>query len=189
MEKQLENTFVVVENGKYVLKKETISATPAAGEVLVKIAYSTCDPCDGMFSRFFMVEGMRPGQEGCGQIIAVGEGIDPSLVGKKVTFHEEAWGQFRKIKTPSHYLVLDDSQDLKEAAAGYINPLTAFECLERLQSRKSKYYVANAAASALIKMLIKLARAKGGYECIAIVRKEQHARELKEDYGVQNVLI
>ena len=132
---------------------------------------------------------MRPGQEGCGQIIAVGEGIDPSLVGKKVTFHEEAWGQFRKIKTPSHYLVLDDSQDLKEAAAGYINPLTAFECLERLQSRKSKYYVANAAASALIKMLIKLARAKGGYECIAIVRKEQHARELKEDYGVQNVLI
>ena len=49
--------------------------------------------------------------------------------------------------------------------------------------------MANAAASALTKMLIKLARAKGGYECIAIVRKEEHARELKVDYGVQNVLI
>ena len=116
--------------------------------------------------------GMRPGQEGCGQIIAVGEGVDPSLVGKKVVFHEEAWGLYRTIKTPSHYIVLEDSQDLKEAAAGYINPLTALECLEVLESRKSKYYVANAAASALHKMLIKLSRAKGGYECIAIVRKE-----------------
>ncbi len=49
MESHIENTFVVAENGKYVLKKETLSTTPGAGEVLVKIAYSTCDPCDGIF--------------------------------------------------------------------------------------------------------------------------------------------
>ncbi len=70
---------------------------------------------------------------------------------------------------------MEDSQDLKEATAGYINPLTSLECLEVLNSRTSKYYVSNAAASALNKMIINLARAKGGYECIAVVRKEEQA--------------
>jgi len=46
MQKLLENTFVFVENGEYVVKKEMISSQPGPGEILVKIAYSTCDPCD-----------------------------------------------------------------------------------------------------------------------------------------------
>ena len=90
--KTLDNTFVIVEKGQYVIKTEKISSKPNPGEILIKIAYSTCDPCDGIFARFMMVEGFKPGQEGCGTIIAIGEGINPNLIGMKVSFHEEAWG-------------------------------------------------------------------------------------------------
>jgi hypothetical protein len=42
----LNNTYVAVEGGKYVTKTETISSQAAPGHLLIKIAYSTCNPYD-----------------------------------------------------------------------------------------------------------------------------------------------
>jgi|LauGreDrversion4_2_1035121.scaffolds.fasta_scaffold510555_1 hypothetical protein len=53
----VENIYVAVENGEYVTKKESISLKPEAGKVMVKIAYSTCDPYDGICSQVFKSEG------------------------------------------------------------------------------------------------------------------------------------
>jgi hypothetical protein len=46
----VESIYVAVENGEYVTKKETLSLKPEAGQVLVKIGFSTCDPYDGICS-------------------------------------------------------------------------------------------------------------------------------------------
>jgi NADPH:quinone reductase-like Zn-dependent oxidoreductase len=88
----LQNFFVGVKNGEYVGSVETIPAQAAAGHVLVKVGYSTCDPYDGICSELFKEkENFRLGGEGSGVIISVGEGADRSLLNKKVSFHAGAW--------------------------------------------------------------------------------------------------
>ena len=58
-------------------------------------------------------------------IISVGEGVDKALLNKKIAFHAGAWAHYISLNVAtSHFLVLDDSQDLSKAAAAYINPLT-----------------------------------------------------------------
>ena len=124
---------------------------------------------------------MRLGGEASGVIISVGEVVSQNLLNKKISFHKQGcWTQYLQLdaKNPL-FIILNDSQDLKQAAAAYINPITAVGQLEILEKHDSKWFVADAAASALNKMLIKLARTKG-YESIGIVRREVQAQELRE---------
>jgi len=148
------------------------------------VAYSTCDPYDGICSELFKVEGFRLGGEASGVIISVGENTDKSLLNKKVSFHAGSWAHYRSLNVGTeHFIILDDSQDLAKAAASYINPLTTIGQLEIIESRGAKWFVADAAASQLNKMLIRLCRSTGkGYEPICIVRKEEHAKLLREDH-------
>ena len=89
-----------------------------------------------------------------------------------------------------YFIILDDSQDLAKAAAAYLNPLTTIGQLEIIEEKGAKYFVADAAASHLNKMLIRLCRTHpAGYEPICIVRKEQHAKLLREEHGVKHVLL
>ena len=90
--------------------------------MLIKIAYSTVNPYD----RHIYEEKKQPkmGSDGSGIIVSVGDGVDPSLVGRKVSFCGEAWGQYR-VSTTDLLLFLDNSQDLAKAANAFINPLTA----------------------------------------------------------------
>jgi NADPH:quinone reductase-like Zn-dependent oxidoreductase len=113
------------------------------------------------------------------------------LQGKKISFHAGAWAHYKSIEVAkNHFIVLDDSQDLAKAAASYINPLTSIGQLEILESRKAKWFVADAAASQLNKMLIRLCRShSAGYEPICIVRKEHHAKLLREEHGIKHVLL
>ena len=91
---QVENIYVAVENGEYVTKKETIVLKADQGNVLVKVAYSTCDPYDGICSAIMKSEGMRLGGEASGVIIDVGEGVSQTLLNKKISFHKQGcWAQ------------------------------------------------------------------------------------------------
>ena len=141
---------------------------------MVQVAYTTCDPYDGICSALFKTEGYRLGGEGCGLIISVGEGVDKALLNKKISFHAGAWAHYKLIEVAtSHFMILDDSQDLAKAAASYINPLTTIGQLEFLEKKGAKWFVADAGASHLNKMLIRLCRSHAaGYEPICIVRKE-----------------
>lgn len=186
----LQNYHVVFSNGEYVGKIETISAKAPAGHVLAKVAYSTCDPYDGICSELFKEEGQRLGGEASAVIISVGEGVDAGLLNKKISFHAGTWAQYRVINIATeHFIVLNDDQDLAKAAAAYINPITTIGELEIIKEKGAKYYVADAAASSLNKMLIKLARDNGGHEPICIVRKEEQAKLLREQFGVKHVLL
>lgn len=84
-------TFKYLKNvdGEYQFVTEEIPK-PAAGQVLIKIAYSTVNPVDKyMLHRF---KPTRLGSDGSGTIVEVGEGVSADLVGKKVAFIYEAWG-------------------------------------------------------------------------------------------------
>ncbi len=120
----VENTtyqFVNKTEEGYKLVTEPVPA-PSAGKVLIKIAYSTCNPYDRLTVRNATQQ--RLGSDGSGTITAVGEGLDASLVGKKVAFCGEAWGQYRE-STLDMLIFLDDAQDLSKAAFSFVNPLTA----------------------------------------------------------------
>ena len=91
----VENIYVAAENGIYVSKKETIELKADAGNVLVKVAFSTCDPYDGLTTKIFLADGTRLGGEACGTIIDVGEGVDQTLLNKKISFHKQGtWTQY-----------------------------------------------------------------------------------------------
>ena len=75
--------------GKYELRTEPIPK-PGKDEVLIRVAYSTCNPYDSIIYSF-KNEGQVLGCDGCGTIVELGEGVDPSYLNKKVAFFDEAW--------------------------------------------------------------------------------------------------
>ena len=71
------------------------------------------------------------GADGCGQVINVGEGIDSSVVGKKVSFFKGAWSRYT-VKDANTVIYYQDDQefDFRSAACAYVNPLTACGLLD-----------------------------------------------------------
>ena len=49
VEQNFQNTYIVAEGGKYVMKEELVSSQAAPGHILVKVAYTTCNPYDAYF--------------------------------------------------------------------------------------------------------------------------------------------
>ncbi|GHH32351.1 NADPH:quinone reductase [Lentzea cavernae] len=71
---------------------ERPTPTPAAGEVRVEVHVSGVNPTD-VKARANSPEGLArvPNQDGSGVVDAVGEGVDPELVGQRVWLWEAAW--------------------------------------------------------------------------------------------------
>ena len=130
----LENTYVGFENGAFATHTETISAHAAPGQVLVKAVYTTCNPYDHHMHDAMQVEGYRLGCEGCGTIVSVGEGVDPSLLNQKMAFNSRGtWAQYLSFDAKTGYLIfLEDGTDLRMAAAACVNPLTAVGQLDTI---------------------------------------------------------
>jgi NADPH2:quinone reductase len=66
---------------------------PGPGEVRVRLAFSGVNPTDWRTRTTTEPgpEGQVPGQDGAGTIEAVGQGVDPVLVGERVWIWEAAW--------------------------------------------------------------------------------------------------
>ena len=154
----VQSKYVVFENDSYIIKTEEVTTKPGANQVVVKMAYSTCNPYDKICFNVFKDNGFRLGGEGCGTVIAIGEGVDASLLNKKVALTTAGcWSQYRVFDLIEvHLMLLDDSIDLKKAAAASINPLTAIGQLDMIREKGTKAFVANAAASNLNRQLLLL---------------------------------
>jgi NADPH2:quinone reductase len=116
---------------------------PGPGEVRVKVAFSGVNPTDwksraGTDPTF--PDGQIPNQDGAGTVEAVGEGVDPVLVGERVWIWEAAyqrpWGTAAEYTVvPARQVVLlgpDPSFEL--GAALGIPFLTAHRCLTVAES-------------------------------------------------------
>lgn len=135
MDKYLQNAYIKVKNGAYKFKKEDISAQAKPGNILVKMAYSTCNPHDVNYFNRNKTEGARLGVEGCGEVISAQK---KDMIGRKVAF-------MGKYGTGSNYIELhatdniimnlNDKQDLSQAASASVNPLVTMALLHRIKER------------------------------------------------------
>ena len=115
---------------------------PGPGEVLVRLAFSGVNPTDwkSRSSAEPGPEGQVPNQDGAGTVEAVGQGVDPVLVGERVWIWEAAWQ--RPHGTAAEYTVVPARQTVllgpdasfELGAALGIPFLTAHRCLTVAES-------------------------------------------------------
>jgi NADPH:quinone reductase-like Zn-dependent oxidoreductase len=83
-----------------------------------------------------------------------------------------------KVKA-GNCIPLNKDLNLDQAASAIVNPLTAVALVEIVKAKKEIGFVNTAAAGALGKMLIKLAKQEG-LTCINIVRRKEQVQELQK---------
>jgi NADPH:quinone reductase-like Zn-dependent oxidoreductase len=162
---------------------------PHAGEVLVKIAAAPVNPSDLMFVRGLYGQRKRlpvvAGFEGAGTVVEAGAGLLPRyLLGKPVACAapfdgDGTWAEY--MVTPAAQVIpLSSATDLEQAAAMIVNPFSAWALLERAAELKANAVVQTAAASALGRMVVRLAMARG-LHTINIVRRPEQAQVLAHE--------
>jgi NADPH:quinone reductase len=115
---------------------------PGPGEVRVRLAFSGVNPTDWRSRTGTQPgpDGQVPGQDGAGTVEAVGQGVDPVLVGERVWIWEAAWQ--RPLGTAAEYTVVPARQTVllgadpsfELGAALGIPFLTAHRCLTVAES-------------------------------------------------------
>ncbi len=115
---------------------------PGPGEVRVRVAFSGVNPTDWKSRSKTQPgpDGQVPNQDGAGTIEAVGQGVDPVLVGERVWIWEAAWqrpwgtaAEFTVV--PARQTVLLGAEPAFELGASLGIPfLTAHRCLTVAES-------------------------------------------------------
>jgi len=167
---------------------------PGPGEVLVKMAASPINPSDlASISGGYMVHTwpFTPGLEGSGTVVKAGRGLLPAMrSGKRVACSPDpggggTWAEFMKTSA-MHTVQLSGNVDFRQGSMMLVNPMTAMALIELVKKENHAAMVNNAAASALGKMMIRLA-GKHAIPLISIVRKQEQVNELKR-MGAEYVL-
>lgn len=185
------NTPVKVTYSKFgppveVLQVEPLSLVkPGAGEVAIRLLAASIDPVDsaiimGHFPPLPQLPAV-PGVEGVGEIYAVGDSVDKSLMGKKVRMPQEdgAWRDSAIAKV-DELLFVPEGVESEMAAMAFINPPTAWGLLHSFVSLKpGDWIVQNAANSGVGIAVIQLAK-YFGFKTINIVRDLAWEGSLKE---------
>ena len=155
----------------------------AEGQVRVKMAWATINPSDvitlsGAY-RSRITLPFVPGFEGMGYI---SHSAFPALPpGQRVLplGSQGAWQQY-KDSDPHWCFTLPDQVSDRQAATGYVNPMTALLMLsEALDNQPGMRILINAANSAIGKMLVRIAHFKGMQPRV-VVRRAQHLTQFDE---------
>lgn len=166
---------------------------PSQGEVLVRVAASPINPSDLGF-----IEGSYggtrslpaiPGFEGSGVVVATGPGLLPKLFrGRRVAFATGAGGAWAEyVAVPAvRCIPLSRKYPLEDAASLIVNPLTALAFFDIVREGRHAAVVSNAAASALGRMIVRLARQRG-VPLINVVRRAEQV-DLLRTLGAEHVL-
>jgi NADPH2:quinone reductase len=110
---------------------------PAPGEVRVRMAFSGVNPTDWKSRRTAQPgpDGQIPHHDGSGTVDAVGQGVDPVLVGERVWIFEAAyqrpWGTAAEytVVPARHVVLLGAAPPLELGAALGVPFVTAHRCL------------------------------------------------------------
>ena len=169
---------------------------PGSGEVLIRMAASPINPSDLGF-----IEGghgyektfpVVPGVEGSGTVVAAGAGWLPKiLMGRRVacaksSTSDGAWAEYM-VSRAGQCVPLQKNISSEQGAMLLVNPLTALVFFNIIKKGRHAACVITAAASALGRMMVRLALRKG-VPLINIVRRNDQA-ELLRSLGAEHVLI
>ncbi len=172
---------------------------PAAGEVLVQVAWSGVNPSDvkrraGWRGQASPTGRVVPNNDGSGVITAVGPGVDAKRVGERVWLHSTGWK--RALGTAAEYTVtptarairLPDAVALKVGAALGVPALTAHRLIHGLGAIAGRRVLVAGGAGSVGFYAVQLARFAGA-SVIATVGSiakakavEQAGAELVVDY-------
>ena len=156
---------------------------PAPDEVVFDVLAFPINPADMWFCRgsYRLKPPLpaTPGAECVGRIAAVGAAVKHVKKGDLViNLQRENWAQRRKVKGDDA-IPLPAGIDLKQAAMVRINPPTALLMLSDFVDLKpDDWVIQNVANSAVGRLLIPLARARG-VKTMNVVRRESLFNELK----------
>lgn len=155
---------------------------PGAGEVRVRMLYAPVNPAD-----LNMIEGRYgasrplpdiPGNEGCGRVIALGEGVPSWWEGRLVLVPSRAWTQAGVWKI-SELVPVPAGLEAAQACVLRVNPPTAWLLLHHcVELRTGDTVLQNAATSAVGRAVIEIARHAGWRTC-NVVRRPEAADELR----------
>ena len=167
---------------------------PGKGEVLVRVAATPINPSDlASLQGLYGVKKplpMVPGIEGSGTVVATGAGwLARRLMGKRVACAagngDGTWAEYvvapalQCSPLPAH---VSDEQ----GAMRIVNPYTAWAQLAIARQAHARAIVQTAAASALGRMVVRLAQRRG-VRVINVVRREEQADTLR-GMGAKDVL-
>jgi NADPH2:quinone reductase len=168
---------------------------PGAGQVLVRIKASPINPSDLSFLRG--AYGIRkklpvvPGFEASGEVVVSGGGVWANhIVGRRVACAAPAdgdgtWAEYM-LAEAAFCIPLARGTDIEQAATMIVNPFTAWALLGIAAESRAQAVVQTAAASALGRMVLRLANARG-VEVVNVVRRGEQVKLLKES-GAREVL-
>jgi NADPH:quinone reductase len=168
---------------------------PGPGEVLVRIAASPINPSDLMFVRGLY--GVKkplpttPGFEGSGRVVASGGGLQArALVGRRVACSAGdasggTWAEYM-VTAARRCVPLRPRIDDEAGAMLIVNPITAWALLAIARRDKTRAFVQTAAASALGRMLVRMAR-KHKIASVNVVRRAAQVELLRRE-GAEHVL-
>lgn len=168
---------------------------PDPGELLLKVAASPVNPSDVMF--IIGQYGFRkrlpvvPGFEASGTVVGVGEGLaEAQWLGMRVAAFagregDGTWAQYMTVPAVS-CIPLMENVSLEQGAMSLVNPWTAYALLDMARSGGHQAAVQTAAASALGRMMLRLAL-QAEYPLINIVRRQEQV-DLLHSLGAEHVL-
>jgi len=167
-----------------VVQVDTLTpTTPGPGEVRVRMLFAPVNPAD-----LNMLEGKYgetrplpdvPGNEGCGRVVAVGDGVDASWVGSLVLVDREAWREEGDWKADD-LVPVPAGLEARAACVLRVNPPTAWRLLHDFaELRAGDWIVQNAATSSVGRSVIEIA-AHFGWKTLNLVRRPEAADELRK---------
>jgi NADPH:quinone reductase-like Zn-dependent oxidoreductase len=168
---------------------------PGAGQVLVRVAATPVNPSDlaflsgtyGLHKQLPVV----PGFEGSGEVVAAGGGLMARyLLNRRVACAAPAdgdgtWAEYM-LAEAAQCIPLRKDTDIEQASMMIVNPFTAWALLGLARELRAASVVQTAAASALGRMVNRLAKARG-VEVVNIVRRPEQVA-LLEAQGAKYVL-
>ena len=156
---------------------------PGAGEVVFDVLAFPINPADISMCRgnYRLKPALpaTPGAECVGRVTAVGAGVSHVKPGDLViNLQRENWTQRRRVKSED-VIPVPPGLALRQAAMLRINPPTALLLLTDIVALKSgDWVIQNVANSAVGRLVIRLARARG-VKTLNVVRRETLFGELK----------
>src|SRR6266849_5303278 len=156
---------------------------PGAGEVVFDVLAFPINPADISFCRgsYRLKPPLpaTPGAECVGRVTAVGSGVSHVKPGDLViNLQRENWPQKRRVKGDD-VIAVPSGLPLRQAAMLRINPPTALLMLRDIVELKpGEWVIQNVANSAVGRLLIRLARARG-LKTMNVVRRDSLFGELK----------
>lgn len=174
--------FAFGEKPPAVRVEEIPSSAPAPGEVVVRMLAVPINPADlnvieGTYGELPMLPATI-GNEGCGEILALGAGVENLRIGQKVL--PLAFGTWaRELVLPAQNAIpLPDDIDIHQAAMLAVNPATAWRLLHDFaQLQPGDWITQNAANSGVGRAVIQLAR-QIGLRTLNVVRRPELLPEL-----------